>query len=99
MSNADKTQTTELAARLRAAAEEIAGWGAGNEAATVREAVGEIERLRTAVARARPLVALVTVRQVIEAGDREIDAAGLNPWCINEGLATGDEKISTWWME
>ena len=41
------------------------------------------------------LLRLLTVRQVIEAGDDAIKAAGLNPWCMNEGLATGDEPIST----
>lgn len=48
--------------------------------------LGELERLRT-------LASLVTIRQVIAAGHEAIDAAGLNPWCINEGLATGDERI------
>lgn len=45
---------------------------------------------------ARELVRLVTVRQVISAGDAAIEAAGLNPWCINEGLASGEERISVW---
>lgn len=49
-----------------------------------------IERLVT-------LAKLVTVRQAIEAGDEAIEAAGLNPWCINEGLATGDERVHLWW--
>jgi hypothetical protein len=40
------------------------------------------------------LASLVTVRQVIEAGDKYINAAGLNPWCMNEGLATGSERVS-----
>jgi hypothetical protein len=40
-----------------------------------------------------------TVRQVIEAGDKAIDAAGLNPWCMNEGCADGTETISLWWLE
>jgi hypothetical protein len=40
------------------------------------------------------LASLVTVRQVIEAGDKYINAAGLNPWCMNEGLATGNERVS-----
>lgn len=44
----------------------------------------------------RTLAGLVTVRQVIEAGGRYIEAAGLNPWAINEGLATGDETIGLW---
>lgn len=44
----------------------------------------------------RTLAGLVTVRQAIEAGDRYIEAAGLNPWAINEGLASGDETIGLW---
>jgi hypothetical protein len=44
--------------------------------------------------RALVLLRLPTVRQVINAGDDAIDAAGLNPWAMNEGLATGDERIS-----
>jgi hypothetical protein len=40
-----------------------------------------------------------TVRQVIEAGDKAIGAAGLNPWCMNEGRADGTETISLWWLE
>jgi hypothetical protein len=55
--------------------------------------------LIAALRRALPLIRLLTVRQVIEAGDEAIDAAGLNPWCINEGRATGDEFISGWWIE
>lgn len=71
----------------------------------VREAAAEITRLRAEVEelrakldRARPLVALLTVRQVIQGGDDAIAASGLNPWCINEGRATGDEPIGTWWL-
>lgn len=52
-----------------------------------------------ALERARPLVALLTVRQVIEAGDDAIAAAGLNPWCMNEGLARGDEPIGAHFIE
>ena len=40
-----------------------------------------------------------TVRQIIEAGDRAIDAAGLNPWCMNEGLAEGNERHTPWQLE
>ena len=47
-----------------------------------------------ALKRAQVLCRLLTVRQVIiEGGDKYIEAAGLNPWAINEGLATGDERI------
>jgi hypothetical protein len=40
-----------------------------------------------------------TVRQIIEAGDRAIDAAGMNPWCMNEGLAEGNERHTPWQLE
>lgn len=46
--------------------------------------------------KARQLVRLVTVRQVIRAGDKAIEAAGLNPYCIAEGLATGEEPLDIW---
>lgn len=66
----------------------------------------EVVRLRaqvthalTALRRASHLVPLVTVRQVIESGDDAIDAAGLNPYCMNEGLADGHERICCWWLE
>lgn len=74
--------------------------------AVLRRAAAEITRLRAEVAelrakleRARPLVALLTVRQVIQGGDNAIAASGLDPWCMNEGRATGDEPISAWWLE
>ncbi len=59
----------------------------------------EIERLQITLRRAKVLVELVTVRQAIQAGDAAIEAAGLNPYAMNEGLATGDEPLGTWWME
>lgn len=64
----------------------------------MRRAADEIERLTGLVARARPLVSLLTVRQVIESNDEAICASGLNPWCMNEGLANGDESIGAWWL-
>lgn len=69
------------------------------------EAADELARLKRANAslragleRADVLVSLLTVRQVIEAGDRAIDAAGINPWLMNEGLAAGNEHISPSFM-
>lgn len=59
----------------------------------------EIERLKAIIARARPLVALVTVGMVINSDDNTIQASGLNPWCLNEGTAQREDKLSTWWME
>lgn len=58
------------------------------------EAHEALDRLCHLLHEAAVLVPLLTVRQVIHAGDAAIDAAGLNPWCINEGLATGDEEIN-----
>lgn len=61
----------------------------------------ELDRLRASVSTLcdamesmLPLIRLLTVRQVIQAGDDVINAVGLNPWCISEGLATGDEFVS-----
>ncbi len=41
---------------------------------------------------ARILLGKITVRQVIGSGEDVIAAVGLNTWCINEGLAAGDES-------
>lgn len=57
--------------------------------AALDEAVGLLRLL--------PLLKTLTVRQVIEAGSWAIDAAGLDPWCINEGKATGDEQAIAGW--
>lgn len=51
--------------------------------------------LLTTLDRCKRLVQILTVRQVIESGIDVINAAGLNPWCINEGRAEGSERIST----
>jgi hypothetical protein len=32
------------------------------------------------------------------ADDKTIEASGLNPWCLNEGTAQREGKLSTWWM-
>ncbi len=61
----------------------------------LREAIAERDEI---IARAARLISLLTVRQVISAGDDAITAAGLNPWCINEGLAAGEEKLNSWWL-
>lgn len=44
------------------------------------------------------LASLVTAGQVVEAGDRFIEAAGLNPYCLNEG-ANPDTTIECWFAE
>jgi hypothetical protein len=63
------------------------------------ESVNAHADLVEALKRVLPLLRLLTVRQVIEAGDEAITAAGLNPWCINEGLAEGSERLGLWWVE
>lgn len=72
----------------------------GEAAAAVKELLeGGDSAVLKALQRAEELVPLLTVRQVIQAGDDAIDAAGFNPWCINEGRATGDECIGRqWWL-
>jgi hypothetical protein len=50
----------------------------------------EIDKLKT-------LARLVTVNQVFAAGNDAINASGLNPWCINEGRATGEETLH--WLD
>lgn len=60
-----------------------------------REAIEALERLEKVL----PLFGALTVRDVLNAGDAAIDAAGLNPWCVNEGRATGDEPLSLWWLD
>lgn len=45
----------------------------------------------------KPLLRMITIKQVIEKGDKAIDACGLNPWCLKEGLAEGHEPaLSSW---
>lgn len=34
-----------------------------------------------------------SIKEVLRAGDTAINASGLNPWCCNEGLAEGHEKV------
>lgn len=41
----------------------------------------------------------ITVGMVFDAGIETVNAVGLNPWCMREGLAAGDEPISLWEIE
>lgn len=53
----------------------------------------QLERIRALL----PLLRKITIRQVLDSGDEVISATGLNPWCVNEGRAQGDEPaISDW---
>lgn len=55
-----------------------------------------VEELVRAAKRLQVLAELVTIKQVMDSGHPAIEAAGLNPWCVNEGLATGNETLSLW---
>lgn len=47
-----------------------------------------------------PLLRKLTVRDIIFSGDDAvIDASGLNPYCIKEGLADGDEPALSWTLD
>ena len=52
-----------------------------------------------AAERAKLLLRGLTVSEVMDRGMEAINAAGLNPYCINEGRASGQERISTDWLE
>jgi hypothetical protein len=52
-----------------------------------------------ALLRAKTLLQALTLAAVIGTNGRVIEAAGLNPWCINEGLATGQESVDVSWLD
>ena len=80
---------------------------------TVRDEAGEVvtvdlcdrepdltDRAPEALKRAAVLVPLLTVGQVFAAGTDAIEAAGLDPWCMNEGLADKDSTLGRqWWLK
>ena len=69
-------------------------------AADLRLILSANRKMREALERIEPMIPLlqmITVRQVIEAGPSAISAAGLDPWCVNEGRATGDEPAIAAW--
>lgn len=95
---------TELAKWLRdeAVHMRVAGLGNRDRAKMIDLAAARIEAtagLVEAAEQVLPLLRLLTVRQVIDGGDEAIAAASLNPRCMNEGIATGDERISPWRLE
>jgi hypothetical protein len=57
------------------------------------ETIETLERIRALL----PLLRKITIRQVLDSGDEVISASGLDPWCINEGRATGDEPALSEW--
>jgi hypothetical protein len=58
-----------------------------------------VVELEAALRRAQRLVRLLTVGQVVDAGDDAIEAAGLNTWCVNEGLATRESKLNPTFLD
>lgn len=53
----------------------------------------------TALTNAKRLVALLTIRDVVEEGGEALTASGLNPYCMNEGRATGEEPLNLWQVD
>ena len=75
-------------------------WRAETAESALTAAQARIAELEQTLRRAAPLVRLLTVRQVLlSSSNTAIEASGLNPWAINEGLATGDERIDAWWID
>ena len=66
-------------------------------AITQRDAV--IRELVEALERSGTLIKLLTVRQVFEASVDAIEAAGMNPWGMNEGIASCAEKIRPYFID
>lgn len=62
-------------------------------AAALRHAAERERELVHALERCRVLKHSITIREVLQRGDDAIEAAGLDPWCINEGLADGSETL------
>jgi hypothetical protein len=83
--------------------EELKSWvgnlDQGKYSHNLDEVLYAVTELLAAAQRAQVLVRLLTVRQVIEAGNEAIDAAGLNAYCINEGLAEGHERLGFWQLD
>lgn len=51
------------------------------------------DALVAALKRAKAVMKPKTIREIIQSGDDCISASGLNPYCMNEGLASGDEDF------
>ena len=83
----------------------VQGGGSGSDVATLAEQEANARLIAAAPElleegiKATRLLRLLTIRQIIEGGDETIEASGLNPWAMNEGLATGDERFDPWKMD
>ncbi len=62
-------------------------------------ALDVLEGTLEALERAAALVRLVTVGQVMDAGDAAIAASGLDPWAVNEGKARRGDALDVWWLD
>jgi len=66
---------------------------AKSDLAGAKQRLDDLKSMRTLL----PLLRLLTVRQVIDAGDEAINACGLNPWCLNEGRAEPEDRAFDHW--
>ena len=62
-------------------------------------ALDVLEGTLAALERAAALVRLLTVGQVMDAGDGAIAASGLDPWAVNEGKARRGDAIDAGWLD
>lgn len=70
------------------------GYGTALEGREIARLFAASPDLLKALKVAAQLLQTVTIRQVFELGTDAVNAVGLNPWCMNEGRASGDETIS-----
>lgn len=59
--------------------------------------IADIRELRSELLKQKMLASLVTIKQCSDHSHEMMVIAGLNIYCMNEGLATGDERISREW--
>jgi hypothetical protein len=59
--------------------------------------LSQIEEMREREKRTNVLLRLLTVGQILRGGDEAILAAGLDPWCVNEGRAEMDDRWTPPW--
>jgi hypothetical protein len=64
---------------------------------TPSELAGLVVELREQLKSLVRIMPDMTIRDILDRGDEVIEASGLNPWCVNEGLATGDELHDVTW--
>lgn len=56
-----------------------------------------IKELVNGLKRAKKLLSCLTIREVLENGME--DEAGINPYCVNDGMADGDDYLICLWLE